>query len=156
MIKGYTYINLSLFPVYINDEFSADQEIIGIQRYNSSQWMAYVNNSELDKLFHIINLSDDKNNEDVTSNFYNNYQLITDLFDIILTKYSDYRNQEINNEVDYMLRTKERPVEFTGNRYIANFSSFHPQNNAIILLANPRSGTSRTLIEKRKRLNEYL
>ena len=47
MIKGYTYINLSLFPVYINNEnlsYLSNKDAVGIQRYNSSQWMSYVNN----------------------------------------------------------------------------------------------------------------
>lgn len=157
MIKGYTYVNLSLFPVYINDSHSTNQNHIGIQRYNSSQWMTYVNNSELDNLHKIVRLSEEDDKENQLNNYYSNFQLITDLFDIILTKQSDFRNLEINKEVDYLLRKKEYPVDLTtDNRYTAEFSEFHPQNNTIILIANPNSRNCRTLIQKRQKLNEYL
>ena len=59
MIKGYTYINLSLFPVYINDAHSSTMKRIGVQRYNSSQWMSYTNNQDLDTLHTLVRLSGD-------------------------------------------------------------------------------------------------
>ena len=156
MIKGYTYVNLSLFPVHINDEHSINQNHIGIQRYNSSQWMSYLNNAELDNLHKIVRF--DADNEDITPDelFYKNFQLMTDLFDIILKKESVFINNEINKTINYMLRKKERPVEFTDNRYIAKLTIHYPQNNTIILLENPSSQNCKTLIEKRKRLNECL
>lgn len=156
MIRRYTYVNLSLFPVYINDAHS-NQNHIGIQRYNSSQWISYLNNSELDNLHTLVRLSDDDEQEDPSNNYYSNFQLITDLFDIILTKQSEFRNKKIHEEIDYMLRQKGYTVDLAaGNRYLAKFSEFHPQNGAIILIANPASQNCRTLFKKRQRLNEYL
>ena len=159
MLRDYTYIDNSLFPVYINNEQFSNlqhQDVVGIQRYNSSLWMSYINNEELDNLHTLARLSD-KDEEDPSNNYYQNFQLITDLFDIILTKQSDFRNKKIHDEIIYMLRKKEISVDLsTGNRYLAKFLIFHPQNNAIILLANPASQNCRTLIKKRQRLNEYL
>ena len=160
MIRGFTYVNLSLFPVYINTEQFSNlphQDVVGVQRYNSSQWMSYVNNSFLDNLHTLVRLSDEDSEEDLSNNYYSNFQLITDLFDIIPTKQSKFRNKKIHDDVVYMLRKKEISVDLlTDNRYTAEFSKFHPQNNAIILLANPASRNCRTLFEKRQRLNEYL
>ena len=157
MIKGYTYINLSLFPVYVNDSHSSTLNRIGVQRYNSSQWMSYTNDQDLDTLHTLVRLSNDDVQEDPSNNYYSNFQLITDLFDIILTKYSEFRNKDFNESIDYMLRQKGYQVDLrTGNRYVAKFLIFHPQNNAIILLANPASQNCRTLIKKRQRLNECL
>ena len=157
MIKGYTYVNLSLFPVYINDEHSIKINHIGIQRYNSSRWMSYLNNSELDNLHTLVRLSDEDNEEDQSNNYYSNFQLITDLFDIILTRKSEFRSKDFNESIDYMLRKKCDPIDLlTDNRYTAEFSMFHPQNNAIVLIANPASENCRELINKRQRLNEYL
>ena len=157
MIKGYTYINLSLFPVYVNDAHSSTMKHIGVQRYNSSQWMSYTNNQDLDTLHTLVRLSGDDVKEDPSNNYYDNFQLITDLFDIILTKQSEFRNKDFNESIDYMLRQKVYKVDLsTDNRYIAEFSEFHPQNNAIILIANPLSCKCKNLINKRKRLNECL
>ena len=157
MIKGCTYINLSLFPVYVNDSHSSTLDRIGIQRYNSSKWMSYTNNQELDNLHTLVRLSGKDNEEDPSSNYYSNFQLITDLFDVIMTEKSEFRNKKIYDDIIYMLRKKEISVDLlTDNRYTAEFSKFHPQNNAIILLANPASQNCRTLFEKRQRLNEYL
>ena len=164
MIKGYTYINLSLFPVYVNDSHSSTQSLlltpnrIGVQRYNSSKWMSYTNNQDLDNLHKLVKLSSDEGyEEDPSSNYYSNFQLITDLFDVILTKESDFRNKKIHGDIVYMLRKKEISVDLTtDNRYTAEFSKFHPQNNAIVLIANPTSNLSKQLINKRQRLNEYL
>ena len=157
MIKGYTYVNLSLFPVYVNGSFSSTLNRIGVQRYNSSQWMSYTNDQDLDNLHTLVRLSDEDSEEDPSNNYYQNFQLITDLFDIILTKQSEFRNKKIHDDIIYMLRKKEISVDLsTGNRYLAKFLIFHPQNNAIILLANPASQNCRTLIKKRQRLNEYL
>ena len=157
MIKGYTYINLSLFPVYVNDAHSSTMKHIGVQRYNSSQWMSYLNNSELDNLHTLVRLSDEDNEEDQSNNYYSNFQLITDLFDIILTKKSEFRSKDFNESIDYMLRKKCGPIDLlTDNRYTAEFSMFHPQNNAIILIANPASQNCNKLVKKRQRLNECL
>ena len=160
MIKGYTYVNLSLFPVYINNEQSSNlqhQDVVGIQRYNSSQWMSCVNNQELDNLHTLVRLSNKGYEEDPSDNYYQNFQLITDLFDVIMTKKSEFRNQEIHEEIDYMLRKKEYPVYLsTDNRYTARFLKFHPQNYEIVLIANLASQNCRTLFKKRQRLNEYL
>ena len=159
MIKGYTYVNLSLFPVYINNEQLSNlqhQDVVGVQRYNSSLWMSYLNNKELDNLHTLVKLSGEKE-EVLSNNYYSNFQLITDLFDIILTKQSHFRRKEIHGDINYMLRQKEISVDLTtDNRYTAKFSKFHPQNNAIILIANPTSNLSKQLIKKRQRLNEYL
>ena len=157
MIKGYTYINLSLFPVYVNDEHSSTMKHIGVQRYNSSQWMSYTNNQDLDTLHTLVRLSDDDVQEDPSNGYYDNFQLITDLFDIILTKQSEFRSKDFHDSVDYMLRSEGHLVDLTtDNRYLARFSVFHPQNNAIILIANPRGSICKNLIKKRKRLNECL
>ena len=157
MIKGYTYINLSLFPVYVNDEHSSTLNRIGVQRYNSSHWMSYTIDQDLDTLHTLVRLSDEDNEEDLSNSYYSNFQLITDLFDIILTRKSKFRNKDFNESIDYMLRQKVYQVDLsTDNRYLARFSVFHPQNNAIILIANPASQNCRTLIKKRQRLNEYL
>ena len=157
MIKGYTYINLSLFPVYVNDAHSSTMKHIGVQRYNSSQWMSYTNNQDLDNLHTLVRLSGDNVKEDPSNSYYDNFQLITDLFDIILTKQSEFRNKDFNESIDYMLRQKVYQVDLsTDNRYIAEFSEFHPQNNAIILIANPQNSICKNLIKKRKRLNECL
>jgi len=77
---------------------------------------------------------------------------------ISLTKYdSDFRSKDFHDSIDYMLRNEGSIVYLTtDNRYTARFSVFHPQNNAIILIANPRSSICKNLIKKRKRLNEYL
>ena len=156
MIKGYTYINLSLFPVYVNDAHSSTMKRIGVQRYNSSQWMSYTNNQDLDTLHTLVRLSNDDVQEDPSNGYYDNFQLITDLFDIILTKQSDFRSKDFNESIDYMLRQKGYQVDLsTDNRYIG-FSVYHPQNSAIILIANPRSSICKNLIKKRKRLNECL
>lgn len=157
MIKGYTYINLSLFPVYVNDAHLSTMKHIGVQRYNSSQWMSYTNNQDLDTLHTLVRLSNDDVKEDPSNNYYPNNQLITDLFDIILTKQSEFRNKDFNESIDYMLRQKVYKVDLsTDNRYIAEFSEFHPQHNAIILIANPLSYKCKNLVNKRKRLNECL
>ena len=157
MIKGYTYINLSLFPVYVNDSHSSTLNRIGVQRYNSSRWMSYTNDQDLDTLHTLVTLSNDDGQEDPSNNSYHNFQLITDLFDIILTKQSEFRNKDFNESIDYMLRQKVYKVDLsTDNRYIAEFSEFHPQNNAIILIANPLSYKCKNLVNKRKRLNECL
>ena len=157
MIKGYTYINLSLFPVYVNDSHSSTLNRIGVQRYNSSQWMSYTNNQDLDTLHTLVRLSDDDLQEDQSDGYYSNFQLITDLFDIILTKDSEFRSKDFQDSVDYMLRQKVYQIDLsTDNRHIAEFSGFHPQNNAIILIANPLSYKCKNLVNKRKRLNECL
>ena len=158
MLRDYTYINHSLFPVYINDAHeSTHKNHVGVQRYNSPRWMSYVNNTDLDDLHTLVRLSNNDDDECPSNNYYSNFQLITDLFDIILTKQSEFRNKEIHDSVDYMLRQKEHPVDLlTDNRYIALFSVFHPQNNAIILISNQTESTCRNLVNKRKRLNEYL
>ena len=157
MIKGYTYINLSLFPVYVNDSHSSTLKRIGVQKYNSSQWMSYTNNQDLDTLHTLVRLSGHDIKEDQSNSYYDNFQLITDLFDIILTKQSEFRSKDFHDSVDYMLRNEGHLVDLrTDNRYIARFSVFHPQNNAIILIANPRGSICRSLIKKRKRLNECL
>ena len=158
MIKGYTYINLSLFPVYVNDAHSSTMKHIGVQRYNSSQWTSATNNQDLDNLHTLVKLSSDEDEqEDPSNNYYSNFQLITDLFDVILTKQSKFRNKKIHGDIVYMLRKKEISVDLTtDNRYTAEFSKFHPQNNAIVLIANPTSNLSKQLIKKRQRLNEYL
>ena len=157
MIKGYTYINLSLFPVYVNDAHSSTMKHVGVQRYNSSQWMSYTNNQDLDTLHTLVRLSNDDVQEDPLNGYYHNFQLITDLFDIILAKQSEFRSKDFHNSVDYMLRNEGHLVDLrTDNRYLARFSVFHPQNNAIILIANPRSSICKNLIKKRKRLNECL
>ena len=156
MIKGYTYINLYLFPVYVNDSYKTSSDIIVVQRYNSSKWMSYANNTDLDNLHTLVTFSDEE--EVLSKNYYSNYNLITDLFDIILTKHSEFRSNKINESVDYMLRQKERGVDLytNENRYLANFLESNQQKNTIILLANPRSRNCQTLIKKRQRLNEYL
>ena len=157
MIKGYTYINLSLFPVYVNDAHSSTMKHIGVQRYNSSQWMSYTNNQDLDTLHTLVRLSNDDVQEDPSNGYYDNFQLITDLFDIILTKQSKFRNKYFHDSADYMLRQKVYQVDLsTDNRYLARFPEFHPQNNAIILIANQQSSICKNLINKRKRLNECL
>ena len=156
MIKGYTYINLSLFPVYVNDSHSSTLNRIGVQRYNSSQWMSYTNDQDLDTLHTLVRLSGDDDQEHPSNNYYPNNQLITDLFDIILTKDSEFRSKDLHESIDYMLRSEGSIVDLaTGNRYIG-FSVYHPKNNAIILIANPRSSICKNLIKKRKRLNECL
>ena len=156
MIKGYTYINLSLFPVYVNDSHSSTLNRIGVQRYNSSQWMSYTNNQDLDTLHTLVRLSNDDVQEDISNSYYSNNQLITDLFDIILTKDSEFRSKDLHESIDYMLRSESSIVDLTtGNRYIG-FSVYHPKNNAIILIANPRASICKNLIKKRKRLNECL
>ena len=157
MIKGYTYINLSLFPVYVNDAHSSTMKHIGVQRYNSSQWMSYTNNQDLDTLHTLVRLSNDDVKEDPSNNYYDNFQLITDLFDIILTKQSEFRSKDFHDSVDYMLRSEGHLVDLTtDNRYLARFSVFHPEDNAIILIANPLSYKCKNLVNKRKRLNECL
>ena len=156
MIKGYTYINLSLFPVYVNDSHSSTMKHIGVQRYNSSQWMSYTNNQDLDTLHTLVRLSNHDIQEHPSKNYYSNNQLITDLFDIILTKDSDFRSKDFQESIDYMLRQKGYQIDLSTNRYLARFSEFHPQNNAIILIANPRSSICKNLVNKRKRLNECL
>ena len=157
MIKGYTYINLSLFPVYVNDSHSSTLDRIGVQRYNSSKWMSYTNNSEPDNIHTLVRLSNDDVNENLSNNYYSNFQLITDLFDIILTKDSEFRSKDFLESIDYMLREEGSIVDLTtDNRYLARFSVFHPQNNAIILIANPASQDCNKLVKKRKRLNECL
>ena len=157
MIKGYTYINLSLFPVYVNDSHSSTLDRIGVQRYNSSKWMSYINNSDLDNIHTLVRLSNDDVQEDPSNNYYSNFQLITDLFDIILTKDSVFRSKVFLESIDYMLREEGSIVDLTtDNRYLARFSVFHPQNNAIILIANPASQDCNKLVKKRKRLNECL
>ena len=157
MTRGYAYINLSLFPVYVNDSHSSTLNRIGVQRYNSSQWMSCTNHSEPDDIHTLVRLSDEDEKEDPSNNYYSNFQLITDLFDVILTKRSEFRNKKIHGDINYMLRQKEISVDLTtDNRYTAEFSKFHPQNNAIVLIANPTSNLSKQLINKRIRLNEYL
>ena len=157
MIKGYTYINLSLFPVYVNDSHSSTLNRIGVQRYNSSQWMSYTNDQDLDTLHTLVRLSNDDVKEDPSNGYYDNFQLITDLFDIILTKDSEFRSKDLHESTNYMLRNEGHLVDLaTDNRYLARFSVFHPQNNAIILIANPRGYKCKNLINKRKRLNECL
>ena len=156
MIKGYTYINLSLFPVYVNDSHSSTFNRIEVQRYNSSQLMSYTNNQDLDTLHTLVRLSGDDDQEHLSNSYYSNSQLITDLFDIILTKDSEFRSKDLHESIDYMLRSEGSIVDLTtGTRYIG-FSGYHPKNNAIILIANPRSSICKNLIKKRKRLNECL
>ena len=158
MIKGYTYINLSLFPVYVNDSHSSTMKHIGVQRYNSSQWMSYTNHSDLDNFLHIlVRLSNDDVQEDLSNSYYPNHQLITDLFDIILTKQSEFRSKDFHDSIEYMLRSEGHLVDLrTDDRYLARFSVFHPQNDAIILIANPRGSICKKKKKKRKRLNECL
>ena len=157
MIKGYTYINLSLFPVYVNDSHSSTMKHIGVQRYNSSQWMSYTNDQDLDTLHTLVRLSDEDVQEDLSNSYYSNNQLITDLFDIVLTKKSEFRSKDFHDSIDYMLRNEGHLVDLTtDNRYLARFSVFHPQDNAIILIANPASLNCNKLVNKRKRLNECL
>lgn len=157
MIKGYTYINLSLFPVYVNDAQLSTMKHIGVQRYNSSQWMSYTYDQDLDIWHTLVRLSTDDVQEDLSNNYYYNNQLITDLFDIILINKSEFRSKDFHESIDYMLRKKCDPIDLlTDNRYTAEFSIFHPQNNAIVLIANPASQNCRELINKRQRLNECL
>ena len=118
--------------------------------------MSYINNQFLDNSHILVKLSGEEE-EDPSNNYYSNFQLITDLFDVILTKQSEFRNKKIHGDINYMLRQKEISVDLTyNNRYTAEFSKFHPQNNAIVLIANPTSNLSKQLIKKRQRLDEYL
>ena len=160
MLVDYTYINNSLFPVYVNNEnlsYLSNKDAVGIQKYNSSQWMSYVNNSSLDNLHTLVRLSDDDDQEYISNNYYSNHQLITDLFDIILTKQSKFRSKDFHDSINYMLRSEGSIVDLsTGNRYLARFSEFHSQNNEIILIANPQSFACKKLVKKRQRLNECL
>ena len=124
--------------------------------------MSYTNNQDLDTLHTLVRLSKVRlsnydGQEDTSNSHYSNNQLITDLFDIILTKDSDFRSKDFHNSVDYMLRNEGHQVDLsTDNRYITEFSEFHPQDNAIILIANPLSYKCKNLVNKRKRLNECL
>ena len=155
MIKGYTYINLSLFPVYVNDSHSTHPYLIGVQRYNSSQWTPATNNQDLDNLHKIVRLNED-NEEDQFSNYYSNFQFITDLFDVIMTKKSIFRNTRDMTDYSYIIRNEKHMISIdTNNRYTARF--IDPKiSNEIILLSNPASQNCKTLFKKRQRLNEYL
>ncbi len=155
MIRGYTYVNLSLFPVYVSDAHRK-LSAIGVQRYNSSQWISAINNQKLDDLHTLVRLSDEDEFEDPFSNYYSNFQFITDLFDVIMTKQSEFRNTRDMTDYSYIIRDEEYMISIeTENRYTARFLD-QAISNEIILIANPASRNCRTLFEKRQRLNEYL
>ena len=76
---------------------------------------------------------------------------------MLTIKDSDFRSKDFHESIDYMLRSEGSIVDLTtGNRYLARFSVFHPQDNAIILIANPPGYKCKNLVNKRKRLNECL
>lgn len=156
MIKGYTYVNLSLFPVYVSDANISSSDIIGVQKYNSSQWISAINNQELDNLHILVRLSNGYDEEDPFSNYYSNFQFITDLFDVIMTKKSMFRNTKDMTDYSYIIRNEEHMISIdTENRYTARFID-QKISNEIILLSNPASQNCKTLFKKRQRLNEYL
>lgn len=155
MIKGYTYVNLSLFPTYINDAHISSTDYIGVQKYNSSQWISAINNQDLDNSHKIVRLDKD-NEEDPFSNYYSNFQFITDLFDVIMTKKSMFRNTRDMTDYSYIIRNEKHMISIdTNNRYTARFID-QKISNEIILLSNPPSQNCKTLFKKRQRLNEYL
>ena len=154
-IKGQSYIDKKLFPCYINNFHEQDDKHVGVQRYNSKTWYSEIRiaNSSEHILSKII-LCDDENEEDINNSYYNNFQLITDLFDIIITKQSDFRE----SEEDCILRKNFDTISFdTQNRYTTKFLDMKLFNNKdIVLVSNPPSQSSRSLVKKRKKLNECL
>lgn len=153
--EGCSYIDKKLFPCYINNFHKRTDSHIGIQRYNSELWYSEIRteNSSKNILSKII-LCNDEKDEDQYSNYYNNYQFITDLFDIIITKQSDFTKQSYD---DYILRSKSHIISLnTGNRYTAKFLS--NSTKEIVLIKNPKSFMlfKINLIKKRQKLNECL
>lgn len=156
MIKKYTYVDLYLFPVYVNQKEIISSVKIVVKRHNSSKKITNTNNDKLHNLYTKVVLSNISERELPSNNYYSNFQLITDLFDIILTNQSPLRDKNIDKSINYMLRREEFPIEFTDNRYIANFSMYPLEDKKIILIANPSMRLSEELINKRNRLNECL
>lgn len=153
-LNGCSYVDKKLFPCYINNSYEQDDTNVGIQRYNSKSWYfeRRTANSSKNILSKII-LCDDEKDEDQNSNYYNNFQFITDLFDIIITKQSDFGEQDD----DCILRDKSYEVSLdTNNRYTAKFLSNSIEE--IVLIKNPTSNmlNKTNLIKKRQKLNECL
>jgi hypothetical protein len=153
-LDGCSYVDKNLFPCYTNNFHKKTDSHIGIQRYNSNIWYSEIRtaNSSKNILSKII-LCDDEKYEDQNSNHYNNYQFITDLFDIIIIKQSDF--SQLYD--DYILRSKSHIVSFdTNNRYTAKFLS--NSTKEIVLIKNPASNilSKTNLIKKRQKLNECL
>lgn len=153
-LNGCSYIDKKLFPCYINNSHMQADTHISVQRYNSKLWYSETRtaNSSKNILSKII-LCDDEKDEDQNSNYYNNYQFITDLFDIIITKQSDFKQLYD----DYILRSKSHIISLdTGNRYTAKFLS--NSTKEIVLIKNPTANilNKTNLIKKRQKLNECL
>ena len=152
--NGFSYVDKKLFPCYINNSYMQADTNVSIQRYNSKLWYSEIRtaNSSKNILSKII-LCDDEKDEDQNSNYYNNYQFITDLFDIIITKQSDFKQLYD----DYILRSKSHIISLdTGNRYTAKFLS--NSTKEIVLIKNPTANilNKTNLIKKRQKLNECL
>lgn len=154
-VKGQSYLDLKLNPAYVNDSHTRSDSIV-LQYYNSIKHSLHIDIEESNKYFPVeIHFSQDEEKNNNNNLEFSNFQLITDLFDIILTEKSDFINNSIKES--QMIRDFNLiGVLFSkDNKYIAKFN--HLSNNKqIILISNPASQNCRTLFKKRQRLNEYL
>ena len=155
--KGSSYLNLQLVPVYINDDKKITDHYIGLQAYNSKQWFSHPDKESSNKYFPVeIKFSSDNKDEDFTILYYKNYQLITDLFDIILLEGSDYMNKEIYPSYGHMIRDREYILQLSKNINRYTTKLIMSRETDLVLIANPKSSEFKSLASKRKKLNEQL
>lgn len=148
--EGFYYIRTNLCPYYVNNFNSKGSNIVKLIRHNSNLWHAEQIDAVSSKTFPAIIDLDGNYSEHPESNSYNNFQFITDLFDIILTKESQFRNFDY----DHVIQEYPRTVDiYTDNRYTARLVH---ENRDMVILINIPSYCCKSLINKSKRLNNLL
>lgn len=148
--EGFYYIRTDLCPYHVNNFNSKGSNIVKLIRHNSNLWHAELRDAESSKTFPVIIDLDGNYSEYTESNSYNNFQFVTDLFDIILTKKSEFRNFDY----DHVIQEYPRTVDiYTDNRYTARLVH---KNRNMVILTNPPSRSCKSLINKSKKLINLL
>lgn len=146
--EGFYYIRTDLCPYHVNNFNSKGSNIVKLIGHNSNLWHAEPIDAKSSKTFPVI--IDLDGNEYPESNSYNNFQFVTDLFDIILTKESEFRSFNY----DHIVQEYQWTVDiYTENRYTARLVH---ENRDMVILINPQSSLCKSLINKSKRLNNLL
>lgn len=153
-VEGLCYIKTDLCPCFANDSPLIIGKAIELIRHNSNIWYSEPRDAKSSKNFPVVvNLTKDKDNENPKNNYYNNFQFITDLFDILLSGKSDFGDYDY----DHMLSlkyTRSAVIQIqTNNRYTAKLIN---ENKDIVILVNPPFQSCKSLIDKSKRLALHL
>ena len=152
--EGFCYIKTDLCPYFVSDFHQKGRKYIGLNRHNSNIWYSEPRDAKSSKNFPVVvNLTKGEDKENPKNYFYSNFQFITDLFDILLSSKSKFRDYDY----DHMLSLKYPRSAIiqiqTNNRYTAKLIN---ENKDMVILINPPSQSCRSLIDKSKRLALHL